>query len=158
MAANPRHILFLVSILLKGLFALLECLSGLTLYFATPEALQNLTSFLLHNKLVANPHDFLAKIVLGFMQDFSVDYKVLISLYLILHGLVKIGVIAGLLSGKRWSYPTGLVALGLFIVYQLNRYAMSHAPALLVISVFDAFIMLLVWREWQEAKLEHGWS
>jgi uncharacterized membrane protein len=158
MTNNSQHTLFLVSILLKGFLALLECISGLTVYFVTPEAIRALANFLLHNKLIANPHDFLAKFLEHALQDFSVSAKTFLALYLILHGLVKIGVVAGLLSGKQWSYPTGLVALGLFIAYQLERFIRTGAPALLVISVFDAFIMYLVWREWQAAKVKYGWS
>ena len=158
MAAKPQHAIFLVSILLKALFAIGECASGVAMYFATPDTLSRVAHFLLHNKLVANPRDELERFIQRALQDLNVSGHGFVGIYLFFHGLVKIGVVAALLSGRRWAYPTAIIALGLFIVYQLTRYAYTHAPALLLISLFDAFIIFMVWREYEAKKIEKGWK
>jgi uncharacterized membrane protein len=63
-----------------------------------------------------------------------------------------VGVVAGLYSERLWAFPIGLTALGIFIAYQMERYFATHAPLLLVISIFDAFIIVLAWREYQALK------
>ncbi len=152
MNRNPRHLLFLVSILLKGLFALLEFAAGLALYFTPPDFLGQLIRFMFKNQLVADRHDFFANFMQHQLADYDVTRHTFVSIYLMLHGLVKIGVVAGLWSERLWAFPLGIAALGLLIIYQLNRFAFTHAPPLLIISIFDAFIILLAWREWQAVK------
>ena len=149
---NPRHMLFLVSILLKGLFALLECAAGIAIYLTPPDFLGQLIHFMFHNRLVADPRDPLATFLLHQLSDYDVTRHAFVSIYLMLHGLVKIGVVAGLWSEKLWAFPVGISALAIFIVYQMNRFFYTHAPLLVVISIFDAFIILLAWREWQAMK------
>jgi uncharacterized membrane protein len=152
MQANRRHILFLVSILLKGVFALGEFAAGFLIYVTPPDSLAQFVHFMFHNRLVADPFDPLAQFMLREMHDLSVNRHTFISLYLMLHGLVKIGIVAGLLSRKLWAFPVGMVALALFIIYQLHRFAYTHAPLLVLISIFDAFIIWLTWREYQALK------
>jgi uncharacterized membrane protein len=57
--------------------------------------------------------------------------------------------VVGLLRGKLWSYPASLAALGLFMVYQVYRYSYTHSFGLLVLTVFDAAVMVLIWHEWK---------
>ena len=152
MIANLQHTLFKSSIVLKGIFAVLETLAGVTLFFSTPDYLAQFVHFMFRNRLVADPHDPLANFAITQLQNFDITRHTFVSIYLMLHGLVKIGVVAALYSERLWAFPIGLTALGLFIAYQMERYFVTHAPLLLVISIFDAFIMLLVWREWQALK------
>jgi len=54
-----------------------------------------------------------------------------------------------LLRNKLWAYPVSLVVLGLFIVYQLYRFSYTHGFGLIVLTVFDVFVMGLIWREYR---------
>ena len=152
MIGNMQHHLFIISILLKGFYAVLELAAGIALFFSSPDYLAQFVRFMFHNRLVADPNDPLATFALHQLQDFDVTRHTFVSIYLMLHGLVKVGVVAGLYSERLWAFPVGLAALGIFIIYQMQRYAHTHAPLLLIISILDAFIMLLVWREWQAMK------
>ncbi len=152
MIANLQHILFKSSIILKGFFAALETLAGVTLFFSTPDYPAQFVHFMFRNRLVADSHDPLANFAIAQLQDFDIKRHTFVSIYLMLHGLVKVGVVAGLYSERLWAFPIGLTALGLFIAYQMERYFSTHATLLLLISILDAFIMLLVWREWQALK------
>jgi uncharacterized membrane protein len=55
--------------------------------------------------------------------------------------------VVGLLRGKLWSYPASLVALGAFMAYQVYRYSYTYSAGLLVLTVFDAIVMVLIWHE-----------
>ena len=152
MMENMRHLLFIVSILLKGLFAIAEIVVGAALLFTAPGLLTQFIHFMFHNRLVADPYDPLATFALHQFQDFDMTRHTFVSIYLMLHGLVKVGVVAGLYSERLWAFPIGLTALGIFIAYQMERFVTTHAPLLLVISIFDSFIMLLAWREYLALK------
>ena len=152
MIGNLRHNLFMISILLKGLFAVLETLAGFILLVSPHDYLAQFVHFMFRNRLLADPSDPFATFAMHQLQDFDLTRHTFVSIYLTLHGLVKMGVVAGLYSERLWAFPIGLTALGIFIVYQMERYFTTHSPLLLVISILDAFIMLLAWREWQALK------
>lgn len=69
--------------------------------------------------------------------------------YLLSHGVVKLGLVAGLLLRKLWAYPTTIVVLGLFIFYQIFRYAQTHGTGLLLLTVLDILVVGLTFHEYR---------
>jgi uncharacterized membrane protein len=102
--------------------------------------------------LATDTPDPLAASLLRAVHDFSIHPHTFWSVYLIGHGLLNLGVVLALLAKKPWAHPASIVVLTGFIAYQLDRYHLSHAPVLLLLSVFDFVVILLVWREWRELK------
>jgi uncharacterized membrane protein len=143
------HQIFEVSVLLKGAHALVECLGGIALAIINTNTIANLANKLTQNELVEDPHDFIATHLLMWAQNFSVGTKTFYAFYLLSHGAVKIFLVIGLLRGKLWSYPASLVVMGLFIAYQLYRFSYTHGAGLIVLTVFDVFVMGLIWHEYK---------
>jgi uncharacterized membrane protein len=54
-----------------------------------------------------------------------------------------------LLKNKLSAYPASLIALGLFVLYQLYRFSYTHAAGLIVLTVFDLLVMSLIWHEYR---------
>jgi uncharacterized membrane protein len=104
---------------------------------------------LTQEELVEDPKDFVATHLLGWAQNLSVNAKAFYAFYLLSHGAVKILLVMGLLRNKLWSYPASLIVLGLFIVYQLYRFSYTHGAGLIVLTVFDVFMMGLIWHEYE---------
>ena len=71
------------------------------------------------------------------------------AIYLISHGLIKIVLVGALLKKQRWAYPATLLFLGAFVIYQVYRMFYAPSVGLALLTVFDLFIMWLVWREYQ---------
>jgi uncharacterized membrane protein len=74
------------------------------------------------------------------------------SAYLLVHGAIKVGLVAGLLRGWRAAYPTALLVLTAFIGYQCWRLFRYHSLALGVFTAIDIAIVLLIWREWRSVR------
>jgi uncharacterized membrane protein len=148
---NERHIhrIFEISILLKGLHALTECIGGIALYLVPSAAITHWVAILTQQELLEDPHDMVAGYLLNAAQHLSVGTQTFYALYLLSHGLVKVLLVVGLLREKLWAYPSSLVALAAFVAYQLYRYSYTHSPGLIVLTVFDVFIAVLVWHEWR---------
>ena len=68
------------------------------------------------------------------------------------YGITKVGLVAGLLRGKLWAYPAALAILGLFLCYQIYRFAHTHSPGLGMVSLLDLVILVLIWRDYQFLK------
>lgn len=143
------HQLFEISILLKGAHALIECIGGIVLALVSTESILQLANRIAQPELLNDPKDFIATHLLAWTQDFSVGTKNFYAYYLLSHGLVKVLLVIGLLRGKMWAYPASLVALSLFIVYQLYRFTDTHGIGLIILTVFDLLVMVLIWHEYR---------
>jgi uncharacterized membrane protein len=139
------HELFEIGVVLKGINAVLELASGLLLLVVD---VRGIVETLVEDHLVDDPHDFLATHIQGALQKLSPGAEVYSGLYLISHGAVKMVLVWGLLKKKLWAYPASLVVLAFFIVYQTYKLLQTHSIALLLLTIFDASLMYLIWREY----------
>jgi uncharacterized membrane protein len=143
------HRAFQISVILKGIDAAIETLAGVALYFIGTDAITALVRRLTFHELTEDPNDFIASHLLHAAENFSVGSKTFYAFYLTSHGVLKLALVAGLLRGKLWSYPASLVVLGLFIVYQVYRFAFTHDPGLVALTVLDIVVIGLVWHEYR---------
>ena len=143
------HEIFQLSVLLKGAHALLECIAGLALAFASTSSIVNAMAWLTQDELIEDPNDFVAINLLHMAQDFSVTTKNFYVFYLLSHGIVKLFLVVALLKNKFWAYPASLIVLALFIAYQVYRFSYTHSIGLVLLTIFDLFVMFLIWHEYQ---------
>ena len=143
------HQIFQVSILLKGAHALVECVGGLVLAVTSTDAIKALVDRLTQDELLHDHGDFVANQLLAWAQTFSVPAQHFYAFYLLSHGVVKLALVTGLLLGRLWAYPASLAVMTLFIAYQLYRYSYTHGVGLIVLTVFDLFVIALIWHEYQ---------
>lgn len=143
------HRIFEFSLLLKGAHALIECIGGLLLALVGTGTIVSLVKWMTQEELVEDPNDFIAGHLMNAANHFSVGTQHFYAFYLLSHGLIKIALVAGLLRGKLWAYPASLVALLLFIVYQLYRFSYTHSAGLIVLTIFDLIVIWLIWHEYR---------
>ena len=126
------HQVFVVGVAAKGLHALIEIAGGLALS-------------LLGSDLIAQwiqPHEWLA-------NHFKPGEQHFYAFYLLSHGLIKSVLVVGLLREKLWAYPASFAVFGGFIAYQLYRYSYTHDIGLIVLSIFDLFVIALAVHEYR---------
>jgi uncharacterized membrane protein len=140
---------FEVSLMLKGIFAILEILGGVLVYFVTQEFLLKLILAFTKQEFIEDPDDTLARYLIQFAQDFSVNSRLFVSFYLLSHGIVKLFLIVGLMRRKLSFYPAAILVFTLFIVYQLYRFSFTHSIWLLLITLLDAVVIWLTWHEYK---------
>jgi uncharacterized membrane protein len=143
------HQIFEISILLKGAHALIECIGGLMLAFVSTNTITGLVNSLTQDELIEDPNDFVGTHLSILAQSFTLSTQHFYAFYLLSHGVIKVLLVIGLLRNKLWAYPASLVVLGLFIVYQLYRFSYPHGFGLIVLTVFDVFVMGLIWHEYR---------
>lgn len=149
------HQLFLLSVILKGIDAMIEVIGGLALAFVGQRQILMLVGWLTRGELVEDPHDFVANALLHFAQTFSIGSKTFYTYYLASHGAIKLVMVAGLLANRRWAYPFGLVVMGIFIAYQVYEYARTFSIGMLLLTLFDMIVVWLIWREYRLVRA-HG--
>ena len=143
------HQIFVVSVLFKGAHALIEIVSGLALYLISTETIVRTINRWGYDELVEDRNDWIANHLLEFSRHFSVAEHHFYAFYLLSHGLVKSVLVWGLLKEKLWAYPASFVVFSLFIAYQLYRYSFTHDFALILLSIFDLFVIYLAVHEYR---------
>jgi len=141
------HEIFLVSLILKGLGSILEIGGGL-LFLFTGKITDALSS-LAQAELLENPNDFVGNQIQHWLPYWTGHAQTFGAIYLLSHGIVKTFLVAGLLRNKAWAYPATLTVLGLFIIYQLYRLTFGYSLFLIGLTVFDIFLIILTWHEYQ---------
>ena len=157
---NPRekmvHALFAMSVIMKGVDGALEIVGGALLCLVNPARLSALVRRLTQHELSEDPHDLLAGALLHAVQHLSADTQLFAAVYLVGHGLIKVGLVIALLQQRVWAYPAAIGAFVLFLVYQLSRYTHTSSAWLLVLSVVDVCVIVITWLEYKRLRTVHA--
>jgi uncharacterized membrane protein len=143
------HQVFVVSVAAKGLHALIEIVGGLALYLTSTATIIGWINRFSQGELTEDPNDWIANHVVEFGQNFSVAEHHFYAFYLLSHGVIKSILVVGLLKEKLWAYPASFAVFGLFIAYQLYRYSFTHDIGLILLSIFDLFVIFLAVHEYR---------
>jgi len=141
---------FRISLIIKGLDAALEIIGGALLLFVTPGDIMHLVNWLTRSELAADPHDFTSNLLVHLSHSLTASSTTFAAIYLLSHGLVKIFVVINVLRNKYWAYPLLVVVLVGFIVYQLIRIGHTHSIGVIVLTVFDLFVLAMTGLEWRK--------
>ena len=143
---NIRRV-FTISVLLKAANAVLEIVGGTLLLFTG--AVTNLIEYLARGELIEDPSDFLANSIQHYLPYLSEHSQLFAAFYLLSHGIIKIFLAVGLLRRKLWAYPSAIIVFILFILYQIYRYTYTHSIFLILLTIFDLFVVWLTWHEYK---------
>ena len=143
---------FEIGIIAKGLNGAAELVGGLLLLFATPGKIHHLAVVLTQGELSEDPHDFIARHILHTANGLTGSAVLFGAVYLLTHGAVKVVLVVALLLNKLWAYPCMIVVLLSFIGYQLYRIVLNPTAGLVALTVFDAVIVVLTWREYRRQR------
>jgi uncharacterized membrane protein len=143
------HLIFVLSVLLKALNGVLEIILGVAFLFTS--TLAGLVQTLVQGELIEDPADIVANSIQHFLP-FLTHSQYFISFYLLSHGVIKIFLVVGLLRNKVWAYPAAIIVFALFIIYQLYRYSFTHSIWLILLTIFDLFVIWLTWHEYRLLK------
>jgi uncharacterized membrane protein len=145
------HRMFEVGVLAKGIDGAFELIGGLVLLLLSPAAIRGTIFFLVRGELKEDPTDLLANLLLH-STGTVIQTKVPASAFLIVHGAVKLVLVAGLATNKLWSYPAAIVVFAAFTVYQMYQLAHQSSLFLEVVTVLDIIVVLLVIAEYRYVR------
>lgn len=144
--------IFYVSIILKGLDGILELIGGVLLLLLSPAYISRIVADLTQHELATDPHDFIANFLFSSTQHLNGSVTLFGAFYLISHGLVKVVLVVALLKQKLWAYPWMIGFLLIFIGYQIYKMVTGFSTGLLLLTLFDIFIVWLTLLEYRKHK------
>lgn len=150
-AAQERRIstYFRISVFLKGVSSLGEVIAGTLAFFVPVSAVTNLVVRLVQGELAHDPTDFIATHLVTWAHQLAFAGSTFVALYLLSRGLIKLLLVVALLKEQLWAYPSSLVVLGAFVLYQCYQIALTMSGLLVALTLFDLVVMYFIWREWE---------
>lgn len=148
------EIAFRIGVVLKGLDGVLEILGAALLVLVTPRRIAGIVQALTQHELSQDPRDFVARHLLSAAGHLTAGGERFAALYLLVHGVVKVGLVAALLKTKLWAYPVAIAIFTAFGGYQIYRWTLSRSLAMAALTVLDAFVVALTWAEWRRLRRE----
>jgi len=145
--------IFEYGILIKGIDGLIEAVTAIALIFFTPRRLQGLVEFATHNELAHDPNDFISNFLIHQSHLFTNSARLFFIVYLAVHAAIKLVSVIGLLRNKLWAYPFALISLGALTLYQIYDIIFGSGSWVIIgLTIFDLFILWLIWREYKKVK------
>jgi len=141
---------FRISIVLKGLDAAAEIIGGLFFLIISPSQIKGLIHWLTASELRTDPHDFISNLLVHSGHNFNNGSRLFVSIYLLAHGVIKMFVIVNVLRNKYWAYPLLIIVLFGFIIYQVIQITRSYSISLVLLTIFDVFIIIMTALEWRK--------
>jgi uncharacterized membrane protein len=146
---------FRIALVLKGLDGVLEVVGGILLLFLSPQAIEHVVRVLTAHELSEDPHDLVARYLLHTTAHLHHGTTLFGAIYLLSHGIAKVVLVALVLRDKLWAYPWLIALLLAFIAYQVYEITAVHFSAgLTALSLFDALLVWLTWREYRARRAE----
>jgi len=154
MMTTPReqraiHDVFLVSVWIKGLIGLAQAVSGIGLLLVSQHALVAWVVSTTTPELAEDPRDPVATFIRHSALQWGSGTQHFAAAYLILHGAIKILLVAALLRRKMWSYPVSMWVLATFVLYQVYRYTLTQSVWLILLTALDVTVVALIWHEYR---------
>lgn len=149
---------FRTGITVKGVDGLLEVAGGVLLWFVQPQAMGRALQLLSLHELSRDPHDVVAIHLLRISEKLAHSSPLFASLFLLSHGLAKVGLAIALWRNELWAYPIAIGVFSGFGIYQIYRLSHTHSFALAILTVLDAVVVWLTWEEYRVQKSERGLS
>lgn len=143
---------FKVAVALKGLDGLLEVVIGAALLLVSPSQIKGIVRALTRHELAQDPTDFVARHLLQSANAFSPHASLYGAIYLLAHGVAKVVLVVLVLRNKLWAYPWMIALLLGFIAYQLYQLTSKLSVAIIALTLFDALVVFLTWREYRSKR------
>jgi len=150
---------FFVSLIVKLADGVLELVGGAALLLMTPGQIQRAVAAVTRGELAEDPNDLVANLLVRYAGQLNVSLTVFGAWYLLVHGVVKVLLVAAVLRDHLWAYPWLIGFLVAFIGFQGYELVVHFSWGLLLLTVFDVFIVYLTVREYRRHKaLRTPWS
>ena len=143
---------FKIGLLLKGADGVLEIIGGVLLLFLSPAQIEHIVRTLTAHELAQDPHDLIARHLLHTASHLTTATTLFGAVYLLSHGASKLVLVVLVLRNQLWAYPWLMALLLAFIGYQLYQLTVHPSLGLIALTIFDAVLVWLTWREYRAKR------
>jgi uncharacterized membrane protein len=146
--------LFRIAIILKGIDGASQLIMGVLLMFIPASFITHLARMAVTHDLLGNPTGKMATRLSDAANNLVANHSThwFVIIYLLLHAVIKIGLVVAMLRKIMPAYPVAAVALAVFVVLEVLRAVETHSVTLPIFAAFDVLIIVLVVREYVQLR------
>lgn len=142
-------------LIVKTTISIVETIIGTVLLFVSSSSISKFIHWITADELQENSHDFLANLILNFGHNFTPGAQSYMAIYLLSHGIVKLFALILLIFKITWAYPVSIAIFTGFVVYQMIEFFHNHSIFMLLVSIFDIFMIWLTIIEYRRFKAKN---
>lgn len=146
------HRIFEIGIVVKGVDGILELIGGVLLLSFKSQSISTVIQTIFRHELTQDPTDILANFFLQFSHQVSENTIFFAAIYLIIHGVIKLGLFVGLWYKKLWMYPLAGCVMAIFVAYQVGNILHLHSIVLALLTMIDLAILVLLRFEYKRIQ------
>ncbi|HTH93343.1 MAG TPA: DUF2127 domain-containing protein [Candidatus Paceibacterota bacterium] len=132
------HSAFFATVILNGLIAIADIFAGLFFLFERQIA-----------ALAYSYHYPLSHIIQGIFMELMKQSQLMGILYFFSHGIIKLFLVWGLLTNRLWAYPTAIVFLAGFSIYQIYDLFIRFSWFTILLLVVNCITIFFIAREYR---------
>ena len=149
------HEIFDITLVLKGIHALIEIISAVFVYFISQQFVSNVVIWMTKEELLEDPRDLFSNYLIKFAGSFSLSSQHFVAFYLLSHGIIKMILVVELFKERLWAYPTSIAVFSMFIIYQIYRFTIMQSVWLIFFTILDLAVIFLTIHEYRYIKGRH---
>lgn len=142
---EAMNFIFRAGLIIKGVDSLFEILGGILL--AMPMRLARYILVLSQHEAFRH-HEVLAGRLNRLADATTTHASMGEAVYLIIHGVAKVILIAAIARGLRWGYLGLIIILSLFALIEVVRAGTAREVVTGLLGVFDLGVVYVIWREY----------
>ena len=145
----PLHLAYLVAISIKGIDGFIEFVAGTIVAAVGSQQVYNFAVWATAPEIARHPDSHAAHAIRHGAYTFAHGAHKFAIVYLLAHGVLKIGLVINLFIEHLWIFPTSVVVLLGFIGFMGIKLAEHWSPWLFAFALFDMVTLALVLNEWR---------
>ncbi|OLR89655.1 DUF2127 domain-containing protein [Actinokineospora bangkokensis] len=145
--------LFRLAVVLKGADGVVQLLGALVLIAVPPSLITGAANAVITRDLLGDHNGTLAHHLSRAAADFADgSTRTFAICYLLLHAVVKLGLVVALWREVVAAFPVACVVLLAFVAYEVARAVRTGSVGLAVFGALDLLVVALVWREFRRLR------
>lgn len=150
--SSLAHRAYLVAIGIKGMDGAIELALGAVVAIVGAQRLYTFLIAWSAPEIAGNPDNHAMQFVRHSANGLAHASTTFVIVYLLAHGVLKLGIAINLLRGKSWIYPVAVAILIGFIVFMSYRLTVHWSAWLFGFAGFDVLTLALVINEWRSPR------
>jgi len=146
------HRAFWISLFIKGLDGMLQLLGGIAVFAFAPGTLGRAYRWLTRFLVGDRAHNPEADFIKDAAHSFHMNVEMLVAIYLLANGIIKVLLVYGLLKEKLWVFPAALVGFGLMFSLELYRLSVHFYWGIFILMCISIFVITMVILEWRKVR------
>lgn len=96
---------------------------------------------------LAETHDVIFQMIGRMLAHHGFSITYFLAAYFLFWGVVDVLLSISMLRHYLWAFPTSMLVIGAFVVYEIFRFTHTHSPILFSFILIDLFIVYLIFHE-----------